>query len=187
MSVNPIFSKNGFVRQSRGVQNLEVAHRLITQGMTLFNGANSDDGAVNLGQARKLTNEASLDQNYGAFGARVAGTAPAYVAIAQFIWRGTVSYDGTLQSIDAIVSRNTLGAPPITLYDWRIFDVTNGNTIAEIIGIAALGPIQLNVVPIVANLSTGTATFEIQMRHNGTSGGFFVVPVATCWYARFNF
>ena len=185
MAVNPIFSKNGFVRLSRGVQNLEVVHRLLTQGMTVLNEADSDLGAVNLGQARKLSNEATLDQNYGVFGARAVGTAPAYLPIAQFVWKGTVSYDGPALSVDAIVSRNTVGAPPITTYDLRIFDVTNGNAIAEVTGVTALGPVLINAAP--ANLPTAEATFEIQMKHDGISGGLFVVPVATCWSARFNF
>ncbi len=82
----------------------------------------------------------------------------AYVAVAQFIYRGTAN-EKALTRISALLSSNVIGGLQISA---RVQDITNALTICEATGIVTTTTLQAADLGIISNLPVGVAIFEVQ-------------------------
>jgi len=87
-----------------------------------------------------------------------------YVVAARFVFRGTTALLGSPDSAKFIVSASGSATAAV-----RLYDVTNGNVIAEVTGITGEAA-QVATDATLANLPAGEAVFEVQVKRTAGSG-----------------
>lgn len=88
-----------------------------------------------------------------------------YELVAHMLWPGSTEA-GAIDKIEAVAMTED-GADPIAI---KIFDITNGNTVAEKTGFAGATDGVFEVVDLgtISNVPSAKAVFEIQIKKDGT-------------------
>ncbi len=137
-------------------------------GFYYFNGS-AWIAIENRGSASKKLFDLVFPADLGSIGAEQP--ANVYQTMCVFVYRGS-SIDGPINLVSALIS-----AGNGTIFQYRIFDVSNNKTIAESIAATSNGASTIVSINNITNLPAGTAVFAVQLRSSSAFNGAGVANV----------